>query len=479
MDSTELCYLSLERVSVLIKSKDITPVEATRAVLDRINDVDRDLNSFITVMRDQALAQAQAAEREILHGHYRGPLHGIPVAVKDLYYTKGIRTTGGSAILANFVPDYSATAVARLETSGAVLVGKLNMHEFARGATTTSSLTGPCANPWDPDRVPGGSSGGSAAALSAGLCFGALGSDSGGSIRIPAALCGVVGLKPTFGRVSRRGMLPLSFSMDHAGPMARTVLDTALILGVIAGRDTNDSASEGVPVPDYAAALTGDIKGTRLRVPRDLFFERLDPEVESAVRSAMSTLEGLGAHLEDVAMPLVKYSAAAGRLISATEGGAVHEPYLRREAAKYSPDVRIASLVGQFVLGKHYIKAQRVRSLLRHEMAVALSGADALITPTVPIPAPTIVATLGTGAPKSDITSQLISFTRPANLTGFPAISLPCGYTRDELPIGLQIIGRPFDEATVMRIAYAYEQSTPWHRRRPNRVPSAPSVHPT
>ncbi|HEX2277608.1 MAG TPA: amidase [Candidatus Tectomicrobia bacterium] len=468
MEASELCYLSLRSLGTLMQRRELSPVEATETVLDRVEKFDRQLNSFITPLRDQAMAQARAAEREILDGHYRGPLHGVPIAAKDLYYTKGIRTTAGSKILSDFIPTYDATVIARLQDAGAILIGKLNMHEFARGATNSSSLIGGCYNPWDTLRVTGGSSGGSGAALAAGLCYGALGSDTGGSIRIPAAFCGVVGLKPTYGRVSRHGVFPLSWSLDHVGPMARTVADAALMLQVIAGHDRHDLTTRTAIVPDYMASLTGDIEGARLGIPQEFYFEQLDAEVADSVRAAVQTLERAGARVEEVSLPLSKYAAAAGRIISLTESAEIHEKFLKTRFADYSADVRAGFLVGQFILGKHYIKAQRLRSLIRQEMGAVLRRVDALVTPTVPVAAPRIgQTTVEVGPERVETMWALSRLTRPANLTGFPALSVPCGFTQGGLPIGLQLTGRPFAEATILQIAHAYEQETTWHQRRP------------
>jgi aspartyl-tRNA(Asn)/glutamyl-tRNA(Gln) amidotransferase subunit A len=468
MEASELCYTSLRGLATLIQRQEVSPVEATQAVVDRVEKFDRQLNSFITLLRDEALSSARTAEQEIRAGRYRGPLHGIPIAVKDLYYTKGIRTTAGSKILSDFIPDYDATAVARLRDAGAILIGKLNMHEFARGATNASSLIGACNNPWDTLRVPGGSSGGPAAALAAGLCFGSLGSDTGGSIRIPAAFCGIVGLKPTYGRVSRYGVFPLSWSLDHVGPMTRTVTDAALMLQVVAGHDRHDPTTRTAVVPDYSVALTRDIEGARLGIPQGFYFEHLDAEVRDSVRAAIQTLERAGAQVEEVSLPLTKYAAAAGRIISLTESAEIHEKFLKTRFADYSPEVRAGFVVGQLILGKHYMKAQRLRSLIRQEMAAALRRVDALVTPTVPITAPRIGQTMvNVGQETVDVMWALSRLTRPANLTGFPAISVPCGFTMGELPIGLQFIGRPFAEATILQLAYAYEQETTWHQRQP------------
>ena len=468
MEASELCYTSLRGLATLIQRQEVSPVEATQAVVDRVEKFDRQLNSFITLLRDEAFAWARTAEQEISAGHYRGPLHGIPVAVKDLYYTKGIRTTAGSKILSDFNPAYDATVIAKLRDAGAILIGKLNMHEFAHGATNASSLIGACYNPWDTLRVSGGSSGGSAAAVAAGLCYGALGSDTGGSIRIPAAFCGIVGLKPTYGRVSRYGVFPLSWSLDHVGPMTRTVTDAALMLQVIAGHDRHDPTTRTAVVPDYSAALTMDIEGARLGIPQEFYFEQLDAEVRDSVRAAIQTLERAGAQVEEVSLPLSQYAAAAGRIISLTESAEIHEKFLQTHFADYSPDVRADFLVGQLILGKHYMKAQRLRGLIRQEMAAALRRVDALVTPTVSIPAPRIGETfVDIGQETIDVMWALSRLTRPANLTGFPAISVPCGFTMAELPIGLQFIGRPFAEATILQLAYAYEQETTWHQRQP------------
>jgi aspartyl-tRNA(Asn)/glutamyl-tRNA(Gln) amidotransferase subunit A len=468
MEASELCSLSLRSLATLMQRQELSPLEATEAVLDRVDKVDRQLNSFITVMRDEALTQARAAEQEILRGRYRGPLHGIPIAVKDLCYTKGVRTTMGSKIFSDFIPSYDATVIARLRDAGAILIGKLNMHEFARGATNTSSVIGVCHNPWDVMRVPGGSSGGSAAAVASGLCFGALGSDTGGSIRIPASLCGIVGLKPTYGRVSRWGVFPLSWSLDHVGPMTRTVLDAALMLQAIAGHDRNDATTRTAIVPDYTAALTGEIAGARLGIPREFYFEHLDAQVSDAVRAAIQILERAGARIEEVSLPLSQYASAVGRIISLTEAAEVHAPFLRKRAMDYSPDVRNDFLTGQLILGKHYLKAQRVRALIRQEMTSVLQRVDALVTPTTPIAAPNINETMvDIGGNEMEVMSALSRLTRTANLSGFPAISVPCGFTQDSLPIGLQLIGRPFAETTVLQIAHAYEQNTSWHQRRP------------
>jgi aspartyl-tRNA(Asn)/glutamyl-tRNA(Gln) amidotransferase subunit A len=468
MEASELCYTSLRGLATLLQRQEVSPVEATQAVVDRVEKFDSQLNCFITLLRDQALTQAHAAEQEIRAGHYRGPLHGIPIAVKDLFYTAGIQTTAGSKILHDFKPAYDATVITRLCDAGAILIGKLNMHEFAHGATSASSLIGACNNPWDMLRIPGGSSGGSAAAVAAGLCFGSLGSDTGGSIRIPAALCGIVGLKPTYGRVSRYGAFPLSWSLDHVGPMTRTVTDAALMLQVIAGHDRHDPTTRTAVVPDYSAALTRDIEGARLGIPQGFYFEQLDAEVRDSIRAAIQTLERAGAQVEEISLPLSKYAAAAGRIISLTESAEIHEQFLKTRFADYSPDVRAGLLLGQLILGKQYLKAQRVRSLIRQEMSAALRRVDALVTPTVPIPAPrTGQTTVDINQETVDITWAMSRLTRPANLAGFPAISVPCGFTQGGLPIGLQFIGRPFAEATVLQLAYAYEQETTWHQRQP------------
>src|SRR5438034_3958026 len=454
----------------MIAARDVSPVEVVQAHLDRIAALDGKLKSYITVMGESALAAARTAEAAVQSGADIGPLHGVPVGLKDLYCTKGVKTTGGSKILGDWVPEEDATVVARLAGAGAIALGKLNMHEFAYGPEGLNPHYGTPWNPWDAKvhRICGGPSSGSGASVAAGLCPGALGSDTGGSIRIPASLCGISGLKPTYGRVSRAGVLPLSWSMDHAGPMARTAADCALMLGAMAGYDPADPTTSVLPVPDYMAALTGDVKGLRVGLLRAHFTDVAAPEVRDAVLAAAKTLERAGAVVDEVSLAHVAHVAAASFAIVATEALAYHAEWLRTRASDYQPDVRERLRMGAFVSGVHYVRAQQVRQLVRREVDAALERRDVLLAPATPIPAPVLGETetaLGDGP--SDVRSALIRLTRPFNFSGHPACSLACGFTTGGLPIGMQIVGRPFDEATVLRVADAYQRSTDWHTRRP------------
>ena len=467
---SELHWRSMAELGHMVATKEVSPVEVVRAHLDRVAALDAKLKSFITVCGDQALEAARAAEAELVAGRSAGPLHGVPYGPKDLYNTKGVRTTGGSKILADFVPAEDATVVSRLRAAGLIVLGKLNMHEFAYGPEGLNAHYGDARNPWDATahRVAGGSSSGSGVAVAAGLCPGALGSDTGGSIRIPASLCGISGIKPTYGRVSRAGVLPLAWSMDHAGPMARTVRDLALMLGAMAGYDAADPTTSVLPVPDYTAALTGEVKGLRVGLLRAHFNDVAAPEVRAAVDAAAKRLEQAGAVVDEVNLAEVVHVAAASFAIVATEALAYHAEWMRTRSADYQPDVRDRLKMGALVSGVQYVRAQQVRQLVRREVDAALARRDVLLAPATPIPAPVLgekATQLGDGT--SDVRSALIRFTRPFNLSGHPACSVPCGFTAAGLPIGMQLVGRPFDEATVLRAGDAYQRLTDWHARRP------------
>ena len=438
------------------------------AHLERIGRKDSELNSFITLMRDEALASAKRTEAEIRSGNHLGPLHGVPIGLKDLYYTKGARTTVGSKIMRDLVPDFDAGVVERLRNAGAVIIGKLQMHEFAMGATSVNPHDGPAHNPWDVERVTGGSSGGSGAAVAAGLCMGALGSDTGGSVRIPAALCGIVGLKPTFGRVSKYGVFPLSWSADTVGPMTRTVRDTAIMLSAMAGHDPRDQSSSDKPIEDYARALERDVGGLRVGVPQEYFYDVIDPEVREAVSQASRVLEGLGCRVDEVSIPTMEHSAAISGPIMAVEAAEVHLDNLRNRADDIGVGVRRRFETGALIPAIEYVKAQRARTLFNKEIARAFERFDILLSPAVPVPAPKIGETdLDLGERTEPVLGLLPRLTRPFNLCGVATISVPCGFTSSALPIGLQLAGRAFDEATVLRVAHAYEQATDWHTRRP------------
>jgi aspartyl-tRNA(Asn)/glutamyl-tRNA(Gln) amidotransferase subunit A len=462
--SSELCYLTISQVAPLLRERRLSPVELTQAFLDRIEAVDAQLRSFIALLPERALEQARTAEAEIQQGNYRGPLHGIPIGLKDLYDTKGILTTAMSRVTPDRVPDENATTVARLNDAGTILLGKLAMHEFALGGADPTSLFPPARNPWDLERIPGGSSSGSGAAVAAGLCMGALGSDTGGSIRGPASFCSIVGLKPTYGRVSNYGVVPLSWSQDHCGPMTWTVEDTALMLQAIAGYDTKDPTTSTAPVPDYSQALKEDIRGLKVGVPRRYFFQSgpdVEPETLAAIERALEVMASLGTTVQDVEIPHIEYARPVNQVIMMGEAFAFHEQNLKARRQDYGNMVRDRFLLGGLLTISDYVQAQRVRRLIKQEMAQVLQEVDVMVTPTSPKPAPLLEGYSGV--------STLISpsFTGPFNVSGLPSISVPGGFTSAGLPIGLQIAGRPFDECTVLRVAYAYQQTARWFEQRP------------
>jgi aspartyl-tRNA(Asn)/glutamyl-tRNA(Gln) amidotransferase subunit A len=467
---TGLVWASMGEMARLVATKAVSPVDLVRAHLDRIAALDGKLRAFITVMADSALEAARAAEAAVMRREALGPLHGVPVGLKDLYCTRGVVTTGGSRILRDWVPTEDATVVTRLVAAGGIVLGKLNMHEFAYGPEGLNVHYGTSWNPWDPatHRICGGSSSGSGAAVAAGLCPGALGSDTGGSIRIPSSLCGLTGIKPTYGRVSRAGALPLAWSLDHVGPMCRSAADCALMLGPMSGHDPRDPSTSARPVPDYVAALTGRVEGLRVGLLRRDFLESAGAPQRRAIEQAVRTLEALGASVREIGLERMRYSAGAAAAVISAESYAYHEAWLRTRAGEYGPDVRERLLVGAFVSGPEYLTGQRVRGLIRDEMDRVLSGVDVLIAPTLPIAATPVGAALvdidGTPQP---VRPSLIRYTRPFNASGHPAASVPCGFTADGLPIGMQVIGRSFDEATVLRVADAYQRATDWHTRRP------------
>jgi len=465
----KFALLPLSQLAPLIRKKDLSPVELLEAILTRIERFDSQLNSYITVLADSARAEARQAEKEILNGHYRGPLHGIPVSIKDLFATRGARTTCGSKVLADWVPDYDATAVARWREAGAVIVGKTNMHEFAYGVTNNNPHYGPVRNPWDLERVPGGSSGGSGAAVAASLCTASLGSDTGGSIRIPSAVCGVVGIKPTYGRVSRYGAIPLAWSIDHVGPLAKSVEDAALLLAVLAGPDPKDATGSDRPVPDYTQGLSGEVGGVRLGIPEQYFFEHVDPEILTAVQQAIRSLEQLGASAQPVSLPHLENCAAMEAHITLAEATSYHEPHMRTRIDDYGDGVRIDLEAGRYLLATDYVKSQRARALLLEVFGRAFEQVDVIVSPTLPAFPPLIGELyVQSGDLREHVIDAFLRFSIPYNLTGLPAISVPCGFSSSGLPIGLQIAGRAFDEPTVLRVAHAYEAHTEWHLRKPS-----------
>ena len=468
MESIEICYLSIAEAAELLAGRELSPVELIDAHLERIEQTDGALNSFITLLGEQARAAAKDAERSIQAGQYLGPLHGIPIGLKDLYYTKGVRTGIGSKILRDFVPDFDAAVTERFREAGAILMGKLQMHEFALGASSENPHDGDAHNPWDTSRITGGSSGGSGSAVAAGQCMGALGSDTGGSIRIPSSFCGIVGLKPTFGRVSRHGVYPLSWSLDTVGPMTRTVRDSALVLNAIAGHDPRDPSSSDRPVEDFTASLGQGVDGLRVGLPQEYFYDIIDDEVKDAISHASGVLEELGASVKEVSIPALNHALAVSSTILFAEAGEVHIKHLRERADDIGNDVRSRFEVGALTPAIDYIRAQRARAAFNTEMANAVQDFDVLLAPTTPFGAPPIgERTSRVGGRTEPTRSLLARLTRPFNLTGQPAVSVPCGFTSSGVPIGMQFGARAFDEATALRVAHAYEQATEWHTRRP------------
>ncbi len=469
MDKGAIPFLSTTDLAGLFRSGELSPVEATEAYLERIGEVDERLNSYITVTAVQARAEAKAAEAEITSGNYRGPMHGIPVAVKDQIYTQGVLTTGGSSILKDFVPEYDATVIANLRRAGAVLLGKLNMSEFAMGDAFHHPYGRP-RNPWDLNRNPGTSSSGSGAATAAFLCATSLGEDTGGSIRGPAAFCGLVGIRPTWGRVSRYGVLGSTWSMDAVGPISRTVADCAVTLGAIAGYDPKDPYTWNVPVPDYLAELGAGVEGLRIGVVTErIDYDGVDTQVRDAVTQAIGLLGELGAEVQEVSIPLMPDSAAVSTAIIYPDAAAVHRQGIEEHLSDYDHNIRVRLLAGSILPAQAHQKAQRLRHLLRQQVLEALERVDVLVMPTAPTGATPLPTAPGV-ASKEEFLEMLggrRSYTAPFNLASVPAISINCGFTSESLPVGLQIAGRPFEESTVFRAARAYEQATDWDQRRP------------
>jgi len=466
-----LAWLPLERVAALVARRKISPVELVELALARIDRFNPQTNAFLTVVADKARAAARIAEREIVRRRYLGPLHGIPISLKDNIATRGVRTTAGSKILSDFIPAEDAAVARKLRRAGAILLGKTNMHEFAYGVTTENPHYGPVRNPWACDCIAGGSSGGSAAALAAGLGWGSAGSDTGGSIRIPAALCGVVGLKPTFGRVSVYGVVPLSRSLDHVGPLASSVAGVAILLGAMAGEDARDQQVTNRPVPDYSAALRRPLGQLRLGWPRHFFFDRLDEAVRRAVENAAEEFERLGARIREVSLPHVAGSLDPSADIAMAEASAYHlaAGYFPARAVEYGEDVRRLLERGLAVRAVDFMRAREYRKALASDFHSAWQEVDLLVAPTTPIPAPSLGARLvQVGSAEESVRAALLRLCRPANFVGIPAISLPCGFTKEGLPIGLQLLARHWGEARLLRAASAYERAVGWYGRRPS-----------
>ncbi len=468
MDRTELCYLPASQLSGLVQRKEVSPVEVVAAHLARIEATESTLNSFITLLSEQALASAKTAEGEIQAGNYRGPLHGIPITLKDLYYVKGVRNTSGSKIFHDFVPDFDSTITSKLRDAGTITLGKTNTHQFAYGITGENPDYGDMHNPWSPDRITGGSSGGSVSSVSSGQSTLTMGSDTGGSIRVPSALCGLAGLKPTYGRLSRYGLTALSWSQDHPGPIARTVADCALLMNATAGHDPKDPATSHAPVPDYTQALTGEVNGLRIGVPREFFDVPLDPEVEGAVRRAIAVLEEMGGVVKEVSWPMYRYATPIATIIQMAEATSYHADLVRSRGSEYAPPVRLLLEAGFFLSAPQLNRAQQARTLFVKQSLELFRDVDVLAGPMTPITAHKIgAAEVTVGATKMTPRAALTQYTRPYNLSGFPAMSVPCGFSAEGMPIGLQLGARPFAEETLLRVAHAYEQATEWHKMRP------------
>ena len=453
----------MTEAGALLRARAVSSVELTRACLGRIERLDRDLVAFITRTPEAALAAARRADDELARGSDRGPLHGVPVALKDLFDTAGVRTTGGSRIFAERIPSEDGAVAARLSAAGAVSVGKTNLHEWAFGVTNQNVHFGAAKNPWDRTRVPGGSSGGTAIAVATGMCFLSPGSDTGGSIRIPAALCGVAGLKPTYGRVSLHGAIPLSWTLDHAGPLARRVRDLAIGLGVLAGYDARDPVSMDVAADDYLRDIDASVKGVRVLVPTVHFFDDVDPEVDGAVREAAAVLRGLGARVEEGTLPHTDLLRGAQRAIITVDAATYHAADLARRPEDYGDAVRDRLRAAETITQNDYARARRDRDIVRRAWADALREHDVILTPTTPIAAPP-----REGEDATAQSARLTVNTSPFNLTGLPALSIPCGFTRAGLPIGLQLAAGAWREALLLRVANAYERATEWHTRHPS-----------
>lgn len=482
----QLAQLTIHEAASKMAKKEISSRELTQSVLDRIEKLDPTIGAYLSVYPEHALAQADAIDKRRLQGETLSPLSGIPLGPKDIYLTKGLKTTCASKILENFVAPYNATVIEKFLDAGAVIVGKVNMDEFAMGSSTENSAYKITRNPWDTTRVPGGSSGGSSAAVAADLCLASLGTDTGGSIRQPAALCGIVGLKPTYGRVSRYGVMAFASSLDQMGPMTKDVRDCALLMNVMAGYDQRDSTSIDKPVPDYTQFLDQDIRGMRLGLPREYMGQGLDPEIASAIYKACDEFKNRGAEIVDVSLPYSDYGTAAYYIIAPAEASSnlarydgiryglradaknLNEVYENSKTAGFGPEVKRRIMLGSYVLSAgyydaFYVKAQKARTIILNDFQKAFESCDALLAPVTPTTAFKI------GEKTSDPLQMYLSdiFTIPVNMAGLPGMSLPCGFDSKNLPIGLQLIGKPFDEGTLLKIGHAYESSTNWHQKKP------------
>lgn len=466
--TTDLHLKSVEELAPLLASKSLSPVELTKAILDFAEESQPKINSYMAFYREEALARAKEVEQEILQGHYKGMYHGIPMALKDNLYFKDKITTMSSKIHKDFVSDYDATVVEKLRDAGVIFTGKLSMHEYAWGITNNNPHYGPVRNPWDLDKIPGGSSGGSGAAVAAGASVASLGTDTAGSIRIPSSACGIVGLKPTHGRVSKYGCYPLAWSLDHIGPMTKTIKDAAGMLEVIAGFDHRDPTCVNVPVDNYEKQLTGKIKDLVIGINEEYFFNNVDADVEKAVRASIQSLVDSGAKVEVVRIPSLQYAEWAELVTSLSEAAAIHHSDLQKRPQDFGDDIRLLFELGELPSAVDYLQAQQVRRQIKQEFTEIFNKVDVLISPTLPVVASTIGDDFAElNGKKVDLIDNIIRFTGPSNLTGLPALSVPCGF-KGNLPIGLQIIGPAFKEGRILNVGYAVEQANPQRNRKPN-----------
>jgi aspartyl-tRNA(Asn)/glutamyl-tRNA(Gln) amidotransferase subunit A len=466
--SEVLAKKTISELAPLLQRREISPVEVTQSVLDRTKKLNDSINAYIDINNEkQVLQSAKLAEKEILEGSYRGALHGIPLALKDILNFKGEKVTMGSKIHQNFIPDFDATVVTKLKQAGALFTGKLNMHEYAYGGTTNNPHFGPCRNPWDLDRIPGGSSGGSGAAVASDMTIASLGTDTAGSIRIPASICGIVGLKPTHGLVSKYGCFPLSWSLDHIGPMTKTVEDAAILLECITGYDQNDATSVKSSPFNYNEALTGDIKGKVIGIEEDFFFNMIDHEVDSLVKDGIRKLEELGARIELVKIPSLKYSEFAEYMTFMAESALIHRNNLIERPQDFGEDVRASLLLANIPSANDYLQAQQIRRKISKEFSMVFEQIDVLIAPTLPVTASVIgEESVVINGQDCSLTDTLIRLTSPANLTGIPSISIPAGLSQG-LPVGMQIMGPAFSEEVILNFAFAFEQTNPLKGLKP------------
>lgn len=482
----ELAQLTIHELAEKLKKKEVSSVEITQSVLDRIKKYDSKIEAFLHVCGDQALAQAKAVDADIAKNGHKHVLQGIPLAPKDIYLTEGIPTTCASKILEGYIPPYSGTVIEKCNKAGAVTVGKVNLDEFAMGSSTENSIYKKTKNPWDISRVPGGSSGGSSAAVAADLCIASLGTDTGGSIRQPASLCGIVGLKPTYGRVSRYGVIAFASSLDQMGPMTKDVRDCAIMMNVISGHDPKDSTSINRPVPDYTSFLGKPIKGLKIGMPKEYFISGMQKEVEASVKKAISQLESMGAEIVQISLPSTDYAGPVYYIIAPAEASSnlakydgvrfgfraeaknLNDMYQKTKSIGFGREVKRRIMLGTYVLSAgyydaYYIKAQKARTVIRRDFEEAFKKCDVIVTPTAPTTAFKI------GEKTADPIQMYLSdvFTISINLAGLPGMSIPCGFDNQNLPIGLQLIGKPFDEGSLLQVAHAYEQATDWHKKKP------------